>query len=144
MVIDESSTTLWGPVWGSSFLELFLNFFGFLPDVTFAVHFKHEYMIIWELVWGSFLEIFFRIFWFLLDFFCISSDFTFAVHYKHEYVRACLGRRGEFPPSDTLGWPSDATRVCLLFSLLQNTSFHTILFYPTRVCPFSKTLHFNP
>merc|ERR1712083_96086 len=34
-----------------------------------------------------------------------------TVHYKHEYVRACLGKRGEFPTSDTLGWPSDATRI---------------------------------
>merc|ERR1712083_138199 len=34
-----------------------------------------------------------------------------TVHYKHEYVRACLGKRGEFPSSDTLGWPSDAARI---------------------------------
>ena len=39
------------------------------------------------------------------------QHFTHLVHYKHEYVRACLARRGDFPSSETLGFPSDATRV---------------------------------
>ena len=50
-----------------------------------------------------------------------------AVHYKHEYVRACLGKRGEFPSSDTLGWPSDAARVRLPFFSRMHQFVH---FYP--------------
>ena len=54
--------------------------------------------------------------------------FAHLVHYKHEYVRACLARRGDFPSSETLGFPSDATRVdfLLLLSFLRNLQSYFI------------------